>query len=139
MKHKNRKNTGANKRPKLSLRYGAESNDRVAGTLVPPPPSLNLELRRPVAAGRLTDGQMCGRAPGISAPGRGQGMDLNLEYAAHQQALMRAGNTVNDDDRLVHPAEASGIAGRIGAFQQGLGAAAACVWSMAQFSAARRI
>ena len=64
-------------------------------------------------------------------------MDLNFEYAAHQQALMRARSADNDDGRLVHLAEASSIAGRIKAFQQGLGAAAACAWSMKQISSAK--
>ncbi|MDE2623777.1 MAG: hypothetical protein KGM83_11375 [Betaproteobacteria bacterium] len=66
-------------------------------------------------------------------------MDLNLEYAAHQQALMSANSATFEAERLEHLALASGIAARIGAFQQGLGAAAACAWSMAQVSAAGRI
>ena len=60
-------------------------------------------------------------------------MDLNLEYSEHQQALLCAGHAANDDDRLLHLARAAQIAGRIGAFQQRLGAAAACAWSHAQF------
>lgn len=66
-------------------------------------------------------------------------MDLNLEYAAHQQALMDASNAASEDERLNHLALASSIAARIGAFQQRLGAAAACAWSMTQVSAAGRI
>lgn len=66
-------------------------------------------------------------------------MDLNMEYAAHQQALMCADNAANDDDRLEHLARASCIAGRISTFQQRLGAAAACAWSLAQVSTSRRI
>lgn len=62
-------------------------------------------------------------------------MDLNLEYAAHQRALMSAGVAANDDDRLASLANASRIAGRISNFQHGLGAAAACAWSKAQFMA----
>lgn len=60
-------------------------------------------------------------------------MDLNLEYAAHQRALMSANVAVNDDDRLARLVKASRIAGRISDFQHGLGAAAACAWSKAQF------
>jgi hypothetical protein len=60
-------------------------------------------------------------------------MDLNLEYAAHQRALMIANVAANDDDRLTNLVKASGIAGRISDFQHGLGAAAACAWSKAQF------
>ena len=66
-------------------------------------------------------------------------MDLNKEYAAHQGALMRAGNAASAKDRLAHLTNASTIAGRISMFQQGLGAAAACAWSISQFSAAGRI
>lgn len=62
-------------------------------------------------------------------------MDLNLEYAAHQRALMGAGVAANDDDRFAKLAKASRIAGRISDFQHGLGAAAACAWSQAQFTA----
>ena len=62
-------------------------------------------------------------------------MDLNLEYAAHQRALMGASDAANDDDRLAKLAKASGIAGRISAFQHDLGAAAACAWRNAQFMA----
>lgn len=59
-------------------------------------------------------------------------MDLNLEYAAHQRALIGAGVAANGDDRLAKLAKASRIAGRISNFQHGLGAAAACAWSRAQ-------
>ncbi|MEE4207460.1 MAG: hypothetical protein V2I39_14290 [Erythrobacter sp.] len=61
-------------------------------------------------------------------------MDLNLEYAAHQAALMSAGSAANDDNRRASLAVAARVAGRIGAFQHGLGAAAACAWSKAQFA-----
>ncbi len=66
-------------------------------------------------------------------------MDLNREYAAHQQALMSANAAADRGDRLAHLARASCIAGRISTFQQRLGAAAACAWSMAQVSATDRI
>jgi len=65
-------------------------------------------------------------------------MDINKEYAAHQQALMRADRSVCDDDRRAHLARAASIAGRISACQRELGAAAACAWSMTQFSAPGR-
>lgn len=57
-------------------------------------------------------------------------MDINKEYAAHQQALMRADNSVCNDARRAHLARASSIADRISAVQRQLGAAAACAWSM---------
>lgn len=60
-------------------------------------------------------------------------MDLNMEYAAHQKSLMAAESAVNDIDRLAHLAQASAIAEKITAFQQQLGAAAACAWSATQF------
>ena len=60
-------------------------------------------------------------------------MDLNYQYAKHQRALMGADGAANDDDRLAKLANASHIAGRISDFQHGLGAAAACAWSKAQF------
>ena len=60
-------------------------------------------------------------------------MDLNYQYAEHQRALMGADGAANDDDRLAKLAKASNIAGRISDFQHGLGAAAACAWSKAQF------
>ncbi len=63
-------------------------------------------------------------------------MDLNLEYAEHQQALFRAARATNDEARRVHIARVSTIASKIGAFQQRLGAAAACAWSKAQVSPA---
>jgi len=65
-------------------------------------------------------------------------MDINREYAQHQHALMRADNSACNDDRRAHLALASSIAGRISAFQLGLGAAAACAWSMAEVSATAR-
>jgi len=61
-------------------------------------------------------------------------MDLNLQYADHQRALMGADGAANDDDRLAQLTKASNIAGRISDFQHGLGAAAACAWSKAQFT-----
>ena len=65
-------------------------------------------------------------------------MDLNIEYAAHQQALMSADNANNDEDRLGHLARASIIAARISAFQQNLGAAAACAWSASRLATTAR-
>ncbi len=61
-------------------------------------------------------------------------MDLNHQYAQHQWALMGADCAANDDDRLTNSVKASHIAGRISEFQHGLGAAAACAWSKAQFA-----
>lgn len=61
-------------------------------------------------------------------------MDLNLEYAAHQRALMGADGAENEGDRVAGLAKASRIAGRISEFQIRLGAAAACAWSKAQFA-----
>ena len=61
-------------------------------------------------------------------------MDLNQQYAEHQRALMGADGAANDDDRIARLAQASNIAGRISVFQHGLGAAAACAWSKAQFA-----
>jgi hypothetical protein len=66
-------------------------------------------------------------------------MDLNREYAEHQQALIRAGESDDLADRQAFLVQASDIAGRISAFQHKLGAAAACAWSMAQSAAANRI
>lgn len=60
-------------------------------------------------------------------------MDLNLEYAAHQRALMRADETPEMPARLAHLNDAAEIAGRIGTFQHSLGAAAACAWSVSRF------
>lgn len=61
-------------------------------------------------------------------------MDLNFEYAAHQRALMNATAATNVDARLAKLEQAARIAGRISAFQHGLGAAAACAWSKAQLT-----
>ncbi|MXP29747.1 hypothetical protein GRI58_13110 [Porphyrobacter algicida] len=61
-------------------------------------------------------------------------MDLNFQYAEHQRALMGAADAANDDHRSAKLAKASHIAGRISDFQHGLGAAAACAWSKAQFA-----
>ncbi len=65
-------------------------------------------------------------------------MDINKEYAAHQRALMSACNSVGNDERQAHLDRASLIAGRIGAFQRQLGAAAAYAWSRPLVSALRR-
>lgn len=65
-------------------------------------------------------------------------MDFNREYAAHQHALMRADGSTTTEERQAHLSRASSIAGQIGALQRELGAAAACAWSVAQFSALRR-
>lgn len=62
-------------------------------------------------------------------------MDLNLEYAAHQQALMRADTTPCPDLREAHLRRADGIAARITLFQHQLGAAAACAWSTLNLAA----
>lgn len=64
-------------------------------------------------------------------------MDINLEYAAHQAALMRAEDAGSADQRQHQLAKASRIAGRIGAFQHELGAAAACAWNAAHFVVAK--
>lgn len=63
-------------------------------------------------------------------------MDINFEYAAHQSALMRADDAQCAEQRKRQFATASHIAGRISAFQLGLGAAAACAWSAAHLTAA---
>lgn len=59
-------------------------------------------------------------------------MDLNMEYAAHQAALMSAEGAGSDKERRTYLLKASAIAGRIRYFQAGLGAAAACAWSASQ-------
>jgi len=61
-------------------------------------------------------------------------MDLNTEYAAHQQALMSAESAHNDGDRRAHLDRASAIAARIYEFQRSLGAAAACALSASQLA-----
>jgi hypothetical protein len=65
-------------------------------------------------------------------------MDINHEYAAHQSALMRAEGAQCAEQRKNQFAKASHIAGRISAFQLGLGAAAACAWSAARLTAAEQ-
>jgi hypothetical protein len=65
-------------------------------------------------------------------------MDINHEYAAHQAALMQAAGAGCSDRRKREFAKASHIAGRISAFQLGLGAAAACAWSAAHLAAAEQ-
>jgi hypothetical protein len=62
-------------------------------------------------------------------------MDLNYECAAHQRALIGGGAAANDGAPLLELEKASRVARRISAFQHGLGAAAACAWSKAQFTA----
>ena len=66
-------------------------------------------------------------------------MDLNLEYAAHQRAIMGADAAPSDNDRLAKIEEASRIATRMSDFQHGLGAAAACAWSTARFAIANKL
>jgi hypothetical protein len=63
-------------------------------------------------------------------------MAINQEYAAHQSTLMSAESSICADQRKLQFAQASLIAGRISAFQLGLGAAAACAWSAAHLQAA---
>ncbi|WP_338242502.1 hypothetical protein [Aurantiacibacter hainanensis] len=62
-------------------------------------------------------------------------MDLNKQYAAHQQALMSSRTTESDADRQGHLARARRIAGEIGSFQHSLGAAASCAWCASHFAA----
>lgn len=59
-------------------------------------------------------------------------MDLNMEYAAHQRALMSANGAQSAADRQSHLLQANIVARRIGDFQEGLGAAAACAWCASQ-------
>lgn len=66
-------------------------------------------------------------------------MDLNLEYANHQRALMSAKAAGCSDEQVVHLEQARGIADRITAFQLRLGAAAACAWSVGQFATIARV
>lgn len=61
-------------------------------------------------------------------------MDLNMEYAAHQGALMSAAQTTDENDRGAFLLQASLIASRIGMFQQRLGAAASCAWCAAHLA-----
>ncbi|MCB2068003.1 MAG: hypothetical protein KDE15_15340 [Erythrobacter sp.] len=61
-------------------------------------------------------------------------MDLNREYASHQQALMAARTSQSQSERTRHLDLASAIAARINAFQLQLGAAAACAWSAAHLA-----
>lgn len=63
-------------------------------------------------------------------------MDLNMEYAAHQSALMSAKAATDDNERNAHLLRATGIADRIGQFQLQLGAAAACAWCAANLALA---
>lgn len=65
-------------------------------------------------------------------------MDINMEYAAHQRAVMCAASATSTGERTEHLTRASTIAGKISVFQRELGAAAACAWSLAQVSALRR-
>lgn len=55
-------------------------------------------------------------------------MDLNQLYQRHQLLLMRASAASSHDARLSHSSEAAGIARRIEAFQNALGALAAQYW-----------
>lgn len=62
-------------------------------------------------------------------------MDLNHQYAAHQQAIMRAAAQPAGEERCLHLGRASSIASRISEYQVKLGAAAACAWSHASLRA----
>ena len=62
-------------------------------------------------------------------------MDLNLEYAAHQHALMQAEAAGTSVARQDHLLRADRIARRITLFQDRLGAAAACAWSTLHLAA----
>jgi hypothetical protein len=62
-------------------------------------------------------------------------MDLNHQYAAHQQAVMRAGAEPVDGERCVHLGLAASIAAGISQHQAKLGAAAAGAWSLASVRA----
>lgn len=75
---------------------------------------------------------------GASSLPRRSAMNINEEYAAHQATLMRGDASLCPMARSLEFGTAALIAGRISAFQAGLGAAAACAWSVAQFSAAER-
>lgn len=55
-------------------------------------------------------------------------------FDANQRELMGASLAANDDERLAKLEKTTRIAGRIGVFQCGLGAAAASAWSKAQFA-----
>ena len=61
-------------------------------------------------------------------------MDLNLEYAAHQRAVMRADSAASHALREDELAGADVIARRIGRHQHGLGAAAACAWNSSRLA-----
>jgi hypothetical protein len=56
-------------------------------------------------------------------------MDLNHQYAAHQQAVMRACAEPVGEERCAHLGLAASIASSISEYQAKLGAAAACAWS----------
>lgn len=62
-------------------------------------------------------------------------MDVNQEYPARQHVVICADTAASDDQQAGQLPLASAIAGRIGACQPALGAAAACAWSAAQVSA----
>lgn len=62
-------------------------------------------------------------------------MDLNQQYAAHQQAVMRAAAKPAGEGRCVQLGLASSIASSISEYQARLGAAAACAWSHASLRA----
>lgn len=55
-------------------------------------------------------------------------MDLNQLYHRHQLLLMRASSASSKDARMNHKSEAAGIARRIKALQNALGALAAQSW-----------
>ena len=61
-------------------------------------------------------------------------MDLNRAYADHQCALLKAGRAANDTDHASNLKVASHIGQDISAYQQRLGAAAACAWSLGLFT-----
>ncbi len=56
-------------------------------------------------------------------------MDLNQKYADFQKAIMSAKVASNPMRRDAHAEKAEGIAAQIEAYQEKLGAAAACAWS----------
>ena len=61
-------------------------------------------------------------------------MDVNHQYAKHQRAHIGSDHAANHNDRFAELATASHTAVRISDFKHGLGAAAACAWSKAQFA-----
>ena len=57
-------------------------------------------------------------------------MDLNFQYAEHQQSLMRAMTTTNISLRTRHLEAADSVAARIQAWQHAEGANAANGWGL---------